>query len=190
MENKKENNEKEYGSQETELDNNEKEKSTGIRIKENKDAFQVELEKENSEIDELGELKDKYLRLQAEFDNFRRRNLKEKNELFEQATYEIIKKMLPIIDNLERGISSKTTDVDAINKGIEMIYKQFCDFLNSIGIESIQAAGNMFDPNLHEAVICEDSNEPDGIIIDELQKGYSHKGKILRPSMVKVSGKK
>ena len=136
------------------------------------------------------DLQDKLLRLQAEFDNYRRRTQKEKEDLINRATEEVVCKMLPVIDSFERGLSSGDQDAETISKGFELIHRLFVDFLAQVGIEQINACGCDFDPNIHNAVMRVESEEhADDTIVEELQKGYSLKGKVIRPSMVKVATK-
>ncbi|MFA6074295.1 MAG: nucleotide exchange factor GrpE [Negativicutes bacterium] len=148
----------------------------------------------NQQIDEQSkasaDLQDRLLRLQAEFDNYRRRTQKEKEDLINRATEEVVCKMLPVIDSFERGLSSGDKDVETITKGFELIHRLFVDFLTQVGVESINACGCEFDPNLHNAVMRVESEEhADDTVVEELQKGYSLRGKVIRPSMVKVAAK-
>lgn len=129
-------------------------------------------------------------RLQAEFDNFRKRSQKEKEETVKYAAERVIEAMLPVLDNFERAILSSQTnqDFNAFSQGVEMIFKQMKISLEKEGLKPIEAAGQTFDPNLHDAVLQVDSEEyPENTVVEELQKGYYLKDKVLRPSMVKVS---
>ncbi|BBB92775.1 nucleotide exchange factor GrpE [Methylomusa anaerophila] len=135
----------------------------------------------------LDELTDKYKRLQADFDNFRRRSRQEREELSTVVAEKIVCDLLPVIDNFERAIANSSQDPASVTTGIEMIYRQMNNVLTKLGVEPICALGLTFDPVLHEAVMREeDSSQPDGTVIDELQKGYKVHGKVVRPSMVKV----
>ncbi|SDF05787.1 nucleotide exchange factor GrpE [Sporomusa acidovorans] len=137
----------------------------------------------------LEEMTDRYKRLQADFDNFRRRTRQEKEELSAIVAEQIICELLPVVDNFERATTSEATDVDTLAKGVQMIFRQLNNALVELGVEPINAVGNIFDPTQHEAVMrVEDANQPDGMIIEELQKGYKVKGRLVRPSMVKVVG--
>lgn len=137
----------------------------------------------------LDEMTDRYKRLQADFDNFRRRTRQEKEELSAIVTERIVCQLLPIVDNFERATASTTTDITALTTGVEMIFRQLSNTLSQLGVEPISAVGNIFDPAQHEAVMrIEDSNQPDGMIVEELQKGYKVNGRVIRPSMVKVVG--
>lgn len=129
-------------------------------------------------------------RLQADFDNYRRRTQKEKEETIKYAAERIVEAMLPVLDNFERAINSTKAnqDFNAFSQGVEMIFKQMQNGLAKEGLSAIEAIGQPFDPNLHEAVLRVESEEyPENTVIEELQKGYYLKEKVLRPSMVKVS---
>ena len=137
----------------------------------------------------LEEMTDRYKRLQADFDNFRRRTRQEKEELSIVVAERIICELLPVVDNFERATASKATDVDALATGVQMIFKQLQNGLSQLGVEPVNAVGTIFDPTQHEAVMrVEDATQPDGMVIEELQKGYKVNGRLVRPSMVKVVG--
>lgn len=143
--------------------------------------------------DKVGELEaeiaareDKLKRLQADFENFRRRTGKEKEELSVVVTQQLLKAMLPLLDNFERALSA-TGDAESFRTGVEMIYKQFTAVLKEQGLEYINTEGVSFDPNYHQAVMrVQDSEKEDDTIAAELQKGYMVKGRVIRPSMVQV----
>ncbi len=151
------------------------------------DALQKELEeKEKTKEEYLDYLK----RLQADFDNFRRRVEKEKKDIIQFANEELIKKFLNVLDNLERAedAAKKTNDIKALIEGIDAIIKQFKKILEDEGVKPIKSVGEKFDPNLHHAMAKVETNEyPDETVIEELQKGYYYKSRVLRPSLVKVS---
>lgn len=137
---------------------------------------------------ELDEQKERYLRLQADYDNYRRRTQKEKSELSIQVTQDLIADLLPVADNFERALAAAGQDAESIKAGVEMISRQFFSILEQNGLEPINTEDAPFDPNFHQAVMREENTEkPDGTILQELQKGYMVKGKTIRPSMVKVS---
>ena len=137
---------------------------------------------------ELDEQKARYLRLQADYDNYRRRTQKEKSELSIQVTQDLIADLLPVVDNFERALAATGQDADSIRAGVEMVNRQFVSILEQNGLEAINTEDTQFDPNFHQAVMREENTEkPDGTILQELQKGYVVKGKTIRPSMVKVS---
>lgn len=136
----------------------------------------------------LDEMNERYKRLQADFDNFRRRTRQEKEELSIIVTERILGNLLPVVDNFERATASVATDVNTLSTGVEMIFRQLNNVLAELGVEPVNAVGNMFDPTQHEAVMrMQDANQPDGMIIEELQKGYKVNGRVIRPSMVKVA---
>lgn len=129
-------------------------------------------------------------RLQAEFDNYRKRTQKEKEDLAKYATERVVKAMLPILDNFERAMAASETKQDFNNfaQGVRMILRQMQDVLTKEGLTPIEAVGQPFDPNLHDAVLRVESDEhPENTVVEEMQKGYYLKDKVLRPSMVKVS---
>ena len=129
-------------------------------------------------------------RLKAEFDNYRKRTQKEKEEIFKYAAERIIVSLLPVIDNFERAIDSidKNKDFESLSQGINMIYRQLCKILEDEGLKAIEALGQQFDPNLHEAIMREESDQGENIVLEEFQKGYFLKDKVIRFSKVKVSG--
>ena len=138
---------------------------------------------------ELKEKSDRILRLQADFENFRRRTAKEKEELAAVITQNILGDLLPLLDNFERAMAVEQSDGEAFQKGVEMIFTQLREVLDKHGLQSIEAEGQTFDPNFHQAVMrVEDSDAPDGTITQVLQKGYQAKGRVIRPAMVQVAG--
>lgn len=148
---------------------------------------------EESLAEKLEEVKDKLLRKAAEFDNFRKRTTKEKAENFSLGVCDAASKLLPVLDNLERAIAAAETNDDkaALLEGIKMVSTQFKDALTSIGVTEIEAAGSEFDPEKHNAVMMEDSDQPSGTVTEELAKGYIYKHgdteRVIRHSMVKVA---
>ena len=131
-------------------------------------------------------LYDKYLRLVAEFDNFKKRTQKEKDEIYSIAKTDVVLGLLPVIDNFERA--EKFSEDKAIDEGMALIKKQFMEFLKKIGVEEIEAEGKEFDPNLHNAVLHEDRDDvPDNTVVEVLQKGYRLGDKVIRYAMVKVA---
>ena len=154
-------------------------------------AMQEEIEALKGQVEKLtGDLqeeKDRLLRLQADFDNFRRRSAKEREEISAVVTQNFCKDMLPLLDNFERAMAAETKDVEAFQKGVEMIFTQFQEVLKKNGLEQIEAVGQKFDPNFHQAVMrVEDPEREDDTVAQELQKGYMVKGRVIRPSMVQV----
>lgn len=138
---------------------------------------------------EKNDLYDRLLRKQAEFDNFRKRTEREKIESYDFAVSGFIQGLLPALDGLERGLSvTEGETVESYKKGIELILKQLRDQLASAGVQPIRVMGKMFDPNFHQAVMREESAVlPENEIIEEMQRGYTFKDRLLRPSMVKVA---
>ena len=154
-------------------------------------AMQEEIEALKGQVEkltgDLQEKKDRLLRLQADFDNFRRRSAKEREEISAVVTQNFCKDMLPLLDNFERAMAAETKDVEAFQKGVEMIFTQFQEVLKKNGLEQIEAVGQKFDPNFHQAVMrVEDPDKEDDTVAQELQKGYMVKGRVIRPSMVQV----
>lgn len=136
---------------------------------------------------ELKEKEDRVLRLQADFENFRRRTSKEKEELSAVVTQGMLKDMLPLLDNFERAMAAESKDGEAFQKGVEMIFTQFTEILKKNGLEHIEVEGQKFDPNFHQAVMrVQNADMEDDDIAQELQKGYMVKGRVIRPSMVQV----
>ena len=133
--------------------------------------------------------KEKDTRLLAEFDNMRSRNEKENAEMADRGSMETLKKILPVIDNLERALETVPEDEKgAFEEGIEKIYKQLMDTLEEIGVVPIDAVGKEFDPNYHNAVIHEEDEEKEeNVVVEEMQKGYLYKDQVLRYAMVKVA---
>lgn len=140
--------------------------------------------------EKIEELTDRLMRNMAEFENFRKRSEKEKSTMFEIGAKSVIEKILPVVDNLERGFDALSEEEQGAPfvKGIEQIYKQFLDTLDGIGVKPIEAVGKEFDPELHNAVMHdEDENFEENTVSQELQKGYMYKDSVVRHSMVKVS---
>ncbi len=138
---------------------------------------------------ECTKLQDKLLRNTAELENFKRRTNEEKQNFMKYATQGVMLELVEIVDNYERALTSLEGSVDEnVCSGIEMIYKQLNNVLANHGVEKIETVGNIFDPNLHQAVMTGvDENYESGYVIEEFQKGYKMKDKILRPAMVKVN---
>ena len=132
-------------------------------------------------------LQDRLLRTAAEFDNYRKRMDRERRDLADHAAGEAIKDLLPIIDNLERALQASAQD-DPLRKGVELIHKQMLEMLRKRGVTPIEALGADFDPNVHEAVTHEESDQHrEGEVMEELQRGYKVGERLLRPAMVKVA---
>jgi len=152
------------------------------------DSAASETEKLKAERDAL---LDRLARLQAEFDNARKRAVREQQEFREFAAADVIKNFLPILDSFERALKAggdSNSNSNDFRNGIELIYRQFQDALQKIGVQPIVSVGQPFDPRLHEAVEMVDTSEvPDHHVLDELQRGYKYKERLLRPAMVRVA---
>ena len=136
---------------------------------------------------EKAELQDRLLRARAEFDNFRKRSERERSDFIQFATMDMVKDVLPVLDDFERALKVETADRDYA-KGVELIYQRLSDTLRKMGLEPIDTAGQKFDPNLHQAVERVPTEEAeDQAILGEFQRGYNFKGKLLRPAMVRVA---
>lgn len=136
---------------------------------------------------DLAEKDAQMLRLRADFDNFRRRSAKEREELAAVVTQGILTDMLPLLDNFERALLAEGSDLDSFRAGVSMIYKQMQEALAKNGLEVIDTKDKKFDPNFHQAVMrVQDPEKEDDTIEQELQKGYMAKGRVIRPSMVQV----
>ncbi|MGZ4839291.1 MAG: nucleotide exchange factor GrpE [Terriglobales bacterium] len=133
-------------------------------------------------------LLDRLARLQAEFDNFRKRNAREQQEFRDYALAESIKLLLPVLDSFDRALATPKRTSEEFHAGIELINRQFHDALAKLGVEPIEARGEPFDPNLHQAVAMVETEEmEDHHVLDELQRGYMLKNRLLRPAMVRVA---
>lgn len=150
-------------------------------------------EKSNEEIleEKLKEQTDKYMRLYAEYDNFQKRSQREKDMRYGDAVIDAVASILPIGDNLERALQTEVESEDAkkLKEGVEMVMKQFEETLTKLGVKPIEAQGEQFDPNLHNAVMhIEDETIDDNTVVEDLMKGYIYKdGRVVRHSMVKVA---
>ncbi len=168
----------------------EEEDSEADDHKSGKKVFGRKEKKKDKKDEKIEELTDKLTRQMAEFDNFRKRTEKEKSQMYEIGAKDIIEKILPTVDNLERGL-------DAVNEeekdspfvqGMEMVYKQLMSTLDGIGVKPIEAVGTEFNPDFHNAVMHVDDEEVgENIVVEELQKGYMYRDSVVRHSMVKVA---
>ena len=151
-----------------------------------KTSFFGKKKKDKSE-QKVEELTDRLKRTMAEFDNFRKRTEKEKSSMYIIGARDIVEKMLPIVDNFERGLAQAPED-DPFAEGMKMIYKQMMTAFDEMGVKPIEAVGKEFDPNLHNAVMhVEDESVGENIVVEEFQKGYTYKDFVVRHSMVKVA---
>ena len=161
------------------------------------DAFTAGEVSEVSDGDELkrlqglaDEFQGRALRVQADFDNFRRRTLKEKEELAQYATSKLVTELLPVMDNFERALATApaTPEFEAFTKGVNMIFRQLEGVLKNEGLTAMETVAQPFNPEYHQAIMQVESEEyEEGIVTEEVQKGYLLKDKVLRPAMVKVS---
>lgn len=148
---------------------------------------EAEAAAEKAKVDEAN---DKYARLFAEFDNFRKRTEKEKATMFDFGARSIIEKILPVVDNFERGLAAVPEEEKETPfvQGMDKIYKQLQQFLEEAGVKPIEAVGAQFDPNLHSAVMhVDDDSVGENVVVEEFQKGYTYKDSVVRYSMVKVA---
>jgi len=136
---------------------------------------------------EKAEIQDRFLRAQAEFQNFRKRAEKERAEFAEYASTEAIRALLPVLDDFERALRAESADRE-FKKGMELIHQRIYEALKKLGLEPLDSTGQPFDPHIHHAVEMQETDSaPDHTILDEYQRGYNFKGRLLRPAMVKVS---
>lgn len=154
--------------------------------KDSKDSDKSELDKANEQI---AALSDKLIRNAAEFDNYKKRTAREKEDFYKSAVCETVAPLLPVLDNLERAVAAAedSGESGSVLDGVKMVKKQFEDALKSIGVEPIEAVGEQFDPEKHNAVMTADSDEDENTVLEEFQKGYIYRDKVVRHSMVKVS---
>ena len=183
----------EDGSDGTDAEENESDKeeaSDGSASKTEKKKFFGKKNKKDKKDEKIEELTDRLTRQMAEFDNFRKRTEKEKSQMYEIGSKDIIEKILPVVDNFERGLSSVSEEDKAtpFAEGMEKIYKQLMTTLEGIGVKPIEAVGQEFNPDFHNAVMhVEDEELGENIIAEEFQKGYMYRDSVVRHSMVKVA---
>ena len=164
------------------------ENSENVEIQEEKS--EEETSSENEYQKKYEDLNQQYIRLAADFDNFRKRQEQERSALIKYGTESALKNMLEILDNFERGAKAleNVEEVDKVKESFDLIHKQVFETLSKMGLEEIKAVGEEFDPNLHEAVMQTPTGEhPEHTVITELQKGYKVGDKVLRPTMVNVA---
>ncbi len=175
----------EEASKETE----ESQDTKDIESKEKKKFF-AKKEKKDKKDEKIEELTDRLTRQMAEFDNFRKRTEREKSQMYEIGAKDIIEKILPVIDNFERGLAAvpEESKEDPFVEGMEKIYKQIMTTLEGVGVKPIEAVGQEFNPDFHNAVMhVEDEEAGENIITEEFQKGYMYHDSVVRHSMVKVA---
>ena len=173
---------------EEEKDPKETAEDTGDNDKKKHHGKKDKKDKKDPRDEKMAELEDRVKRQMAEFENFRKRTDREKSQMFDMGAKSVIEKILPVIDNFERGLSNIPEGADeAFVSGMQMIYKQMTDELDKIGVKPIEAVGQPFDPNFHNAVMQVESEEYEsGTVAQELQKGYMYRDTLVRPSMVGV----
>ncbi|MCF2569751.1 nucleotide exchange factor GrpE [Mediterraneibacter glycyrrhizinilyticus] len=174
------------GDNESEADKDSEEQSS----KTEKKKFFSKKNKKDKKDEKIEELTDRLTRQMAEFDNFRKRTEKEKSQMYEIGAKDIIEKILPVVDNFERGLASMSEEerTTPFAEGMEKIYKQFMTTLEGIGVKPIEAVGQEFNPDFHNAVMhVEDEEFGENIIAEEFQKGYMYRDSVVRHSMVKVA---
>ena len=174
---------------ETENAQDAEETSEETETKEKKDGIFGKKKKKDKKDEQIEDLNDRLRRQMAEFDNFRKRSEKEKSQMFDMGARSIIEKVLPVVDNFERGLAAVPEDQkdDAFVTGMDKVYKQMMTEFDSIGVKPIEAVGQEFNPDLHNAVMQVESEEYEpGVVAQELQKGYMYKDTVVRHSMVAV----
>ncbi|HXU13341.1 MAG TPA: nucleotide exchange factor GrpE [Candidatus Binatia bacterium] len=140
---------------------------------------------------EKDRLYDQLLRKQADFDNYRKRMERERDETGGAAARDVLKRLLPVLDNMERALKAAESSRDPLRKGIELVHQQFLDLLRKEGVQPIDALGSAFDPHLHEAVeVLDVAGFEADMVLEEMQRGYTHNDRLLRPALVKVSSGK
>ncbi len=182
--------EEELSEEETSEENASEEAENTDDKKAGKKIFGKKEKKKDKKDEKIEELTDRLTRQMAEFDNFRKRTDKEKSQMYEVGAKDVIEKILPVIDDFERGFGtvSEEDKSDSFVQGMEMVYKKLMTTLEGVGVKPIEAVGKEFDPNFHNAVMhVEDENFGENIIAEEFQKGYMYRESVVRHSMVKVA---
>lgn len=187
-ENNQEEETKETEAQSDEAAKEDEAEASGAEENKDKGLFGKKKKKDKKD-EQIEDLNDRLRRQMAEFDNFRKRSEKEKSQMFDMGARSIIEKVLPVVDNFERGLAAVPEEQrdDAFVTGMDKIYKQLMTELDAIGVKPIEALGQEFNPDLHNAVMQVESEEYDpGVVAQELQKGYTYKDTVVRHSMVAV----
>ncbi|QFJ56246.1 nucleotide exchange factor GrpE [Pseudobutyrivibrio xylanivorans] len=171
----------------SEAEQTEADKAEG-EAKESKKGFKKKEKKKDKRDEQIEQLNDRVLRQMAEFENFRRRTEQEKSQMFSMGAKNIIEKILPVVDNFERGLATVEEGADPFADGMLMIYKQLLTTLEEAGVKPIEAVGQEFNPDFHNAVMhVEDEEVGENIVVEEFQKGYMYNDSVVRHSMVKVA---
>lgn len=178
-------------AEETEAEAEADAEETEAQAKDNKkEAKKKKKEKKDKKDEQIEDLTDRLKRSMAEFDNYRKRVEKEKSHMYEIGAKDVIEKILPVVDNFERGFDSISDEEKEapFAAGMDKVFKQLTGVLEEIGVKPIEALNQEFDPNLHNAVMhVEDDSVGENVIVEEFQKGYSYKDTVVRHSMVKVA---
>ena len=175
-------------SNEADTDASASDACSGTQAADESNPLHTELEQAKEQADEHYQ---RYLRTQADFDNFRRRTMKEKEDLAKYASAKVITELLPVLDNFERALSTgqEASETESFVKGVNMIFRQIQQVMEQEGVQPMNAVGEPFNPEFHQAIMQVESDEyEEGFVVEEVQKGYMLKDKVLRPAMVKVSG--
>ena len=182
--------EEEVAEEAVQEENTEEAATDSESSEEGKKGFFKKKEKKDKKDEKIEELNDRIIRQMAEFDNFRKRSEREKSQMFEIGAKSIVEKLLPVLDNFERGLASLSEEQkqEPFAQGVEKIYKQLFTSLEEAGVKPIEAVGCEFNPDFHNAVMhIEDENLGENIVAEEFQKGYMYKDSVVRHSMVKVA---
>jgi molecular chaperone GrpE len=170
------------------------EQSDEVAVSEEEEAAASELEADLAKLAQLESERDEYLdtlrRVQAEFENYRKRVIKEQTALVDRATEGLVERLLPVLDSFELALknidAADSDDIENVRKGVELVYAELLGVLEKAGLSRVEAQGKPFDPNEHEAVM-QDDGEGEPVVADVLRTGYTLKGRVLRPAMVKVT---
>ena len=188
VENAEEMKEEEAAPEEKPEASDEKDSAEKDSEKESKKGFKKKEKKKDKRDEEIEQLKDRVTRQMAEFENFRRRTDIEKSQMFATGAKSIVEKILPVVDNFERGLATVEEGADPFADGMLMIYKQLLTTLDEAGVKPIEAVGQEFNPDFHNAVMhVEDEEVGENIVVEEFQKGYMYNDTVVRHSMVKVA---
>lgn len=162
---------------------------TAVEIEETQETTEETPETETIEKEKYDELYDKYLRLLAEYENYKKRTQKEKDEMYGLGIAQAVSDMLPVLDNLDRALEAlEESEKTKFSEGVQMVSKQFLEILTKMGVTEIEAIDKPFDPEKHNAVMhVEDETKSENIIVEQFMKGYQYKDKVIRYSMVKVA---
>lgn len=165
-----------------------KEKNNPETVEEVKEETAPEISKEEELQKALDEKKDQFLRICAEYDNFRKRSQKEKQDIYSSSRADVFKDLLPVFDNFDRAAQNKGAGLEDYSKGIDLIFQQFAEILKKNGVESFGAPGDEFDPNIHNAVMSvEDENFGENTVAEVFSKGYKLGDRVIREAVVKVA---